>query len=108
MVLVVWASWCEICNAEAPLIRDVAARNADVQFIGIDIADQPSGAKAFYDRHGWTFPSIDDPQRERMARVGVPGQPSFIFLDRGGAIVGRVIGAASEAELEQGMAAARA
>lgn len=99
LVLHVWASWCPECNAEAPTIAKAAARYHNVTFIGIDIADHPSGAKGFYQRHGWHFLSIDDPTRTRMTSLGVPGQPSTVFVNAKGTIVARIIGPASTSQL---------
>lgn len=108
LVLVVWASWCSVCNADAATIRAAADAHPDVQFVGIDILDERPAAAAFYRRHRWTFPSIEDPRQERMRKLGFPGQPSFAFVDAGGRIVERVIGPATPETLAKGIAAARA
>ena len=103
IVFHVWASWCPECNAEAPTIADAAAHSRAVTFIGIDIADHARDAKRFYRRHGWHFVSIDDPSRSRMASLGVPGQPSTIFVNAKGKIVARIIGQASASQLAAGI-----
>ena len=103
LVLHVWASWCSECNAEAPTIAAAAARARGVTFIGIDIADNAGDAKGFYRRHGWRFVSIDDPKRTRMASLGVPGQPSTVFVNTKGTIVARIIGPASASQLASGI-----
>lgn len=103
LVLHVWASWCSVCNAEAPTIARAAARNRKVAFIGIDIADNARDAKGFYRRHGWRFSSIDDPKRTRMASLGVPGQPSTVFVNAKRVIVARIIGPATAAQIARGI-----
>lgn len=62
LVVNVWGSWCGPCRAEAPTLRTVSEQYADkgVQFIGIDIRDDVSSAKAFNRRYGITYPSLDD------------------------------------------------
>ena len=107
IVFHVWASWCPECNAEAPTIATAAAHARGVTFIGIDIADHARDAKGFYRRHGWHFVSIDDPKRSRMASLGVPGQPSTIFVNAKGTIVTRIIGQASASQLAAGIKLAR-
>ena len=72
-----------------------------------NVSDKPSDAKGFYKKYGWTFASIDDPKRERQFKLGLPGQPSTIFVNAAGNVVGKVIGAASEQQYEQGIAAAK-
>ncbi len=103
LVLHVWASWCPTCNAEAPTIASAAARYRNVAFIGIDIADNARDAKGFYRRHGWHFSSIDEPTRTRMAVLGVPGQPSTVFVNAKREIVARIIGPASAAQIALGI-----
>ena len=98
LALHIWASWCEECNAEAPTIA-TAAKSRAITFIGIDIADHSADARSFYRRHGWHFVSIDDPTRTRMTSLGVPGQPSTVFVNAKGAIVARIIGPASASQL---------
>ena len=107
VVFTVWASWCPECNGEAPTVAKVAAKHKDVRFVGIDVSDTPSDAKSYYKKYGWTFASIDDPKRERQFKLGLPGQPSTVFVNAAGKIVDKVIGAASEQRFEQGIAAAK-
>ena len=107
VVFTVWASWCPECNGEAPTVAKVSAKHQEVRFVGIDVSDKPSDAKGFYKKYGWTFASIDDPKRERQFKLGLPGQPSTIFVNAAGNVVGKVIGAASEQQFEQGIAAAK-
>ena len=103
LVLHIWASWCPNCNAEAPTIASAAARYRNVAFIGIDIADNARGAKSFYRHHGWHFSSIADPTRTRMASLGVPGQPSTVFVNAKRVIVARIIGPATAAQIALGI-----
>ena len=103
LVLHVWASWCPECNAEAPTIAAAAAHARGIAFIGIDIADHAHDARGFYRRHGWHFVSIDDPARTRMASLGVPGQPSTVFVNARGTIIARIIGPASASQLAAGI-----
>lgn len=57
---------------------------------------QRADAKGFYGRRGWRFVSIDDSKPTRMTSLGVPGQPSTVFVNAKGQIVCRIIGSASE------------
>ena len=104
-VVLVWASWCPECNAEAPTVTALAKAHPEVAFVGVDLRDDGAGAKAYYKRHGWTFPSIDDPDGSLTAALGVPGQPSAIFLDARGRIVGRLVGRSGAEAFEAGIKA---
>ena len=70
-VVLVWASWCPECNAEAPTVAALAKAHPEVAFVGVDLRDDTAGAKAFYQRHGWTFPSIVDPDGSKTAIVSM-------------------------------------
>jgi hypothetical protein len=39
------------------------------------------------ERYGWTWPSIQDPERERARSLGATYQPHFILVDAQGRIV---------------------
>jgi hypothetical protein len=58
-----------------------------VDFLGINVADTADEAKAFLGRYGWSWPQLQDPLRERAARLGATYQPHFILLDAEGGIV---------------------
>lgn len=59
----------------------------EIAFVGINVADTPDDAGGFVDRHGWSWRSIQDPQRERARKLGATYQPHFILLDADGRIV---------------------
>lgn len=109
VVVNVWASWCPPCAAEAPDLKQFAERHPEVQLIGVDILDTSGGARAFYERFGWTHPSIADPDGELAAALGLPGQPNTYFLNERHEIVERIVGASDlegfEAALERAASA---
>jgi len=51
------------------------------------VADTPDEAKSFIERYGWSWPSIQDPQRDRARSLGADYQPHFILVDATGDIV---------------------
>ena len=51
------------------------------------MADTRAEAKAFVDRHGWSWPSIQDPDRTRARSLGADYQPHFILVDADGGVV---------------------
>lgn len=105
VVVNVWGSWCAPCHAEAPVLAKVSADSAErgVQFLGIDVRDNPASALAFDRRYGITYPSIDarDGQALLAFRHSIPpaAVPSTVVLDRQGRAAARVIGQIREATL---------
>lgn len=104
-----WASWCPPCRAEAPALASVAQRRAGqgVRFVGVNIKDDVSAARAFDRRQGVPYPSIVDEAgvvltRFRALAPQVP--PSTLLLDRQGRIAGRFLGPVSEDQLDAAVA----
>lgn len=72
-----------------------------VTFLGIAGDDPLDEKRAFVERYGLTtMTTIHDPDRSIWTRFGVPGQPSWVFIDDNGPPT-RVIGSLSVEELEQ-------
>lgn len=103
IVLNVWGSWCDGCNAEAADLERFAQTHRDVQVVGVDTQDTSSGAKAFYRRWGWRHPSIADPQGNLAAQLAIQGTPTTFFLNARHQIVTSIVGASNLAGFDQGL-----
>jgi thiol-disulfide isomerase/thioredoxin len=80
-----WASWCGPCEREAPQLARVAKRfEGRAQFIGVDIQDQLVPARRFVQDHGWTYPSVFDPEATIRDALGFVGQPVTVVYDASG------------------------
>jgi hypothetical protein len=55
--------------------------------MGLNVADTADDAAAFVERHGWSWPQMQDPGRERAKRLGADYQPHFILVDTHGRVV---------------------
>lgn len=106
-----WASWCEPCREETPVLVDLAEAHPELAVVGINVNDRPEAAREFADQMSVPYPSIVDPRTELLPRIpGVPPKalPSTVVLDRGGRIAARVIGPVTEAMVPELLAAAGA
>ena len=98
VVLNVWGSWCGPCRAEAPDLARISRQTAPkgVRFVGVDVRDNPSAARAFEARYGITYPSFDDQSGLVLAQfagiVPVSAVPSTLVIDRRGVIRARIVG----------------
>jgi cytochrome c biogenesis protein CcmG, thiol:disulfide interchange protein DsbE len=110
VVLNFWASWCPPCRVEAPRLqrRWRLTRERGVLFLGLDMQDLPEDAREFIGEFRLSYPNVRD-QGDDVARDwGVTGLPETFFISVRGRVVGHVIGAVSQAQLDDGIRAARA
>lgn len=107
LVLNFWASWCQPCVTEAPVLERGWKRHRSVLFLGVNQQDLTDDARRFLERHRITFPSVRDKGNGTGRSWGITGLPETFFLARGGKVVGHVIGALDDEQLADGIAAAR-
>lgn len=102
-----WASWCDACRAEAPLLEQSwrQYQSRGVVFIGLDFDDDQPDAVAFLQQYGITYLNGPDATEEIAVHYAVPGLPTTIFINRAGVIAGRHIGQLDQATLDQAIAA---
>lgn len=84
-----WASWCEPCRAEFPLLRDSAEAHAeDVAFVGIDMQDSREGAEEWLAELPVPYPHIWDEDAAAITSIGGGlVSPTTVFFDENGETV---------------------
>ena len=104
-----WASWCNPCRDEAPVLERgwQEASRQGVLFVGLDMQDVRSDARQFLREFAITYPNVREAGKEIARRYGVTGLPETFFISAGGRVVGHVIGALGRDQLTVGVAAAR-
>jgi cytochrome c biogenesis protein CcmG/thiol:disulfide interchange protein DsbE len=109
VVLNFWASWCQPCKKEAPLLQETweRYRDAGLVVLGIDAQDFRSDARGFVERYGLTYPIAYDGNGASLGRFGNTGFPETWFLGRDGRLVGEhIIGEFDAEQLEENVQAA--
>ena len=88
VVLNLWASWCEPCREESPLLQRWHKRIAPDGglVLGVDVDDVSSDARAFIREYGLTYPMLRDPDGQTRTLFGAVGLPETFLIDRTGRI----------------------
>jgi cytochrome c biogenesis protein CcmG, thiol:disulfide interchange protein DsbE len=88
VVLNFWASWCEPCREESPLLQRwherLQTRNATV--LGVDAFDEIGRARAFVDEYRLEYPMLRDGEGATRESYGILGFPETFVIDREGRI----------------------
>jgi cytochrome c biogenesis protein CcmG/thiol:disulfide interchange protein DsbE len=83
-----WASWCDPCKREAPILETAwrAERAEGVVLLGVDVQDLSDDALGFVRRYGLTYPQVRDGGDGTYGRYGLTGIPETFFIDRAGRV----------------------
>ncbi len=102
-----FASWCDICKTETPLLaKFYHAEKGKVALVGLDENDVLGNALSFTRTDGVTYPVGWDPQLSVAYAYGVTALPQTFFLDARHRIVDRIFGAVTLTDLQKGIALA--
>jgi len=88
VVLNFWASWCEPCRKESPLLqrwhRRMERRQGTV--LGVDVQDVTGDARDFIAKYELTYPMLRDGEGLTRESFAIIGFPETFVLDRRGRI----------------------
>jgi thiol-disulfide isomerase/thioredoxin len=105
LVLNFWASYCEPCRAEAPMLSDAQAQ--DVRVVGLSVEPFSTiDVSRHASRIGMRYP-VGVADEALLSRFRVQSVPTTYVLDKNGKIVLSRVGAIAKRELEAAIAAAR-
>ncbi len=103
VVLNFWASWCEPCKKEAPMLQEAWERHRDrgVVVLGVNAQDFERDARRFVARYGLTYPVLHDGRGSSLGRFGLTGFPETWWVGRNGKLVAYVQGEFTQEELDR-------
>jgi len=89
VVLNFWASWCDPCKSEAPLLQRAQRRleREGGTVLGVTYKDRASASRDFAREFGLTFPSVRDDELELAPEFGTIRLPETFVLDGAGRVV---------------------
>lgn len=106
MVVNIWGSWCDPCQAEAPYLEHAneVYRDKGVQFVGIDTRDNTGQAQAFVKDKQISYPNLVDGDSEtlltKLAGITSLGSvPSTLIIDQKGGLAWRALRPVTFADL---------
>ena len=84
-VINMWASWCEPCRDELPIMQRLADRaGGRLHVLGVDTGDGRDAAASFGAAKRVTMPTLYDPERRLLGSIGRINLPMTIFVDAAG------------------------
>jgi len=88
VVLNFWASWCEPCRAEAPvLIKAQNELGSKGTVLGVSYKDFADESRAFEKKYGINYPTVRDDRLELAPLFGTTKLPETFVLDAKGRVV---------------------
>jgi cytochrome c biogenesis protein CcmG/thiol:disulfide interchange protein DsbE len=103
VVVNAWASWCGPCRVELPHFqREALKRARTVAFLGLNVGDDPDGARQLAAANPMPYPSFTDPRFNIAAgSYGSRALPITVFYDARGRRTVRLGPFATQAELSR-------
>lgn len=88
-----WASWCDTCRDEAPVLEQGWRSFSDkgVVFVGVNVMDNRADALKFIEEFDVSYPNGPD-KHNIYFKYGATGVPETFFIDRQGKIILRFVG----------------
>ena len=106
VILNFWASWCEPCRIEAPLLERAQQRlsKAGGTVLGVTYRDASPDSNAFVRKFRLTYPSIRDVDGKLAQDYGTRALPETFVIDRTGRVAALTRGVVDRQFLDEALA----
>lgn len=106
VVINFWATWCNPCKREMPLIEEQyqLVKDQNIEILAVNIAESHLAVSSFIDRLGVTFPVLLDSHRIVTQRYAVGALPSTFFINKDGIVMDHFVGEMNESILTKRLA----
>ncbi|HUO78759.1 MAG TPA: TlpA disulfide reductase family protein [Steroidobacteraceae bacterium] len=83
-----WASWCEPCRKEFPLLDQIYKKYKAAGFtlVGVNVEPEAKDAESFIAKTPVTFPIVFDKDSVVSKQYHVSGMPTTVLIDRKGVL----------------------
>jgi thiol-disulfide isomerase/thioredoxin len=100
-----WATWCEPCKADMPLLKELRTKYKDFEVVGVCLDNDPQAMVAFLKQNDPRWPQLFEEgglDRRLANEMGIQTLPTMVLLDKQGLVVNRNIRADElEGELQR-------
>ncbi len=99
-----WASWCPPCREEWPIFVEMQKTYPEVNFLGLNEADDSQAAADFLSEQDGSWPHISDPNQAIAAKFDVvQGSylPGTVVLDKQQRVAAKFVGPVNESDLSR-------
>jgi thiol-disulfide isomerase/thioredoxin len=83
-----WASWCEPCRKEFPLLDQIYKKykSAGFTLVGVNVEPDAKDAESFIAKTPVSFPIVFDKDSTVSKQYHVAGMPTTVLIDRKGVL----------------------
>jgi cytochrome c biogenesis protein CcmG/thiol:disulfide interchange protein DsbE len=99
-----WASWCQPCREEVPMLTRFQKTLGDRgTVLGVTYKDDPAASIAFAKKFGVNYPSLRDSKLQLAPEYGTRALPETFVIDPAGRLVAVSRGQVSQAFLDDAL-----
>jgi len=103
VVLDFWASWCQPCRMEAPIVNRAAQRFRDrgLVVLGVNADEDPDDGKQWAITHNIGFPIVHDGSKQAANGYRISNLPTLVVIGRDGKVAAVRSGVTDAGELDR-------